>query len=158
MGLLEALSYIVTILGLPTAVFVIWQEERRRRANQEAELHRTLSAEYDGFLRLILENSDLLLFRPDGPLSDLTAEQGERRDVIFRMLISLFEKAFIILYVEEMAADAARRWSSWEDDMREWCRREDFRAILPELLEGEDDAFSLYILALAKEEASDPAD
>ncbi|MEM6933861.1 MAG: hypothetical protein AAF526_09775 [Pseudomonadota bacterium] len=150
---LEALSYIVTILGLPTAVYVIWQEERRRRAHQEAELHRNLSAEYDAFLRLILENSDLLLFWPDGPQPELTREQVERRDVVFRMLISLFEKAFIILYLEEMGADAARRWRSWEDDMREWCRREDFRAVLPEFLEGEDDEFSLYILALAREEA-----
>jgi hypothetical protein len=33
--------------------------------------------------------------------------------------------------------------------MREWCRREDFRALLPVLLEGEDVAFCAYIQALA---------
>jgi hypothetical protein len=52
-----------------------------------------------------------------------------------------------------MGRDARRRWLSWEDDMREWCRREDFRAVLPELLEGEDDAFSQHILAIAQPEA-----
>jgi hypothetical protein len=33
--------------------------------------------------------------------------------------------------------------------MREWCKREDFCAALPNLLEGEDPDFSAYIRALA---------
>ena len=48
-----------------------------------------------------------------------------------------------------MEGDARRRWLSWEDDMIEWCRREDFKRSLPELLEGEDDEFSKYLLQLA---------
>jgi hypothetical protein len=70
------------------------------------------------------------------------------------MLVSLFEKAYIILYSEDMGRDARRRWLSWEDDMREWCRREDFRAALPQLLEGEDDEFSKHILRIAQAEAA----
>ena len=58
---LEAMSYIVTILGFPTAIFVIWREEQLRRNNEMSELHRNLSEEYDNFLRLVMENSDLLL-------------------------------------------------------------------------------------------------
>ena len=42
-----------------------------------------------------------------------------------------------------------RRWLSWEDYMRQWCTRGDFRALLPVLLEGEDPEFSTYIRALA---------
>ena len=38
--------------------------------------------------------------------------------------------------------------------MREWCRRADFRAALPELLEGEDDAFSKQILQISQAEAT----
>jgi hypothetical protein len=68
------------------------------------------------------------------------------------MLVSLFEKAYIILYDDDMGRDARRRWLSWEDDMREWCRKNDFKDILPDLLEGEDDQFSAYILAVAKSE------
>ena len=151
---LEALSYIVTILGLPMAIFVFVNEERKRRANEENELHRHLSEEYDNFLRLVMDNADLLLLsrsRPPQPLSD---EQKERTEVVFRMLVSLFEKAYIILYEDSMTGDARRRWLSWEDDMREWCRKEDFRAALPALLEGEDDAYSRYILKIADEEAA----
>ena len=154
---LEALSYLVTILGLPGAIAVFVYEHRRRLANEENEIHRNLSEEYDNFLRLVLDNADLLLLRRAGPPPDLSEEQQERREIIFRMLLSLFEKAYIILYDDDMGRDARRRWLSWEDDMREWCRKADFQTALPGLLDGEDDLFSDYILALARAEASTAA-
>ncbi len=153
MDWLEALSYAVTILGFPAAIGVFVYEHRQRLANEENEIHRNLSEEYDNFLRLVLDNADLLLLRRAGAAPELSDEQLERREIIFRMLLSLFEKAYIILYDEGMGRDARRRWLSWEDDMREWCRRKDFQTVLPELLEGEDDQFSAYILALARSEA-----
>ncbi len=150
---LEGLSYAVTILGFPIAIFVFIHEERRRLANDENELHRNLSEEYDNYLRLVLDNADLLLLRRSTSPQALTEEQLERREVIFRMLVSLFEKAYIILYNEDMSREAQRRWLSWEDDIRGWCRKEDYRAVLPDLLEGEDDAFSRYIRRIAETEA-----
>ncbi len=149
---LEALSYIVTILGFPVAIFVFVYEHRRRLANEESELHRNLSEEYDNFLRLVLDNADLLLLKRSGPPPTFTEEQSERKDILFRMLVSLFEKAYIILYDINMKRDARRRWLSWEDDMREWCRRDDFRTALPALLEGEDDEFSRHIQEIARTE------
>ncbi len=146
---LEGLSYVITILGFPAAIFVFVYEHRKGTANDENEIHRQLSAEYDNFLKLVLDNSDLLLLRPVQQRDQLSEEQEERRDIIFRMLVSLFEKAFIILYDQNLSGDARRRWSSWEDDMREWCRRDEFRNALPAMLEGEDDAFSRHILAIA---------
>ncbi len=148
---LEALSYVVTILGFPTAILVFIYEHRRRLGNEENELHRHLSEEYDNFLRLVLDNADLLLLRASNVPPTLSEEQLERREIIYRMLVSLFEKAYIILYYENMKPDAKRRWMSWEDDMTEWCRKREFVALLPELLEGEDDAFSRHILAIAKD-------
>jgi len=150
---LEALSYIVTILGFPVAIFVFVYEHRRRLANEESELHRNLSEEYDNFLRLVLDNADLLLLKRSDPPPAFTEEQSERKDILFRMLVSLFEKAYIILYDINMKRDARRRWLSWEDDMREWCRRDDFRTALPALLEGEDDEFSRHIQEIARTEA-----
>lgn len=150
---LEALSYIVTILGFPAAVFVIWREERLRRKNEMSELHRNLSEEYDNFLRLVMENSDLLLLSRSSLPEPVSEEQRERTEVIFRMLVSLFEKAFIILHTDDMEGDARRRWSSWEDDMNEWCRRPDFRQSLPNLLEGEDEEFIRYLLNLSETNA-----
>jgi hypothetical protein len=66
------------------------------------------------------------------------------------MLISLFERAYLLLYEERMSAKQARRWNSWEDYIGEWCRRQDFRANLPKLLHGEDPSFVLYVQRLAE--------
>jgi hypothetical protein len=158
MNWLEALSYVVTILGFPAAIFVFMYEQRQRLANEESELHRNLSEEYDNFLRLVLDNSDLLLLKRSVPPPDLTEEQLERKEVIFRMLVSLFEKAYIILFDENMNRDARRRWRSWEDDMREWCHRDDFRKALSDLLEGEDEEFSRHIMRIADSEVQRAAE
>jgi hypothetical protein len=154
MTMLEALTYVVTILGFPIGIYVFLVQQRRARQHEESALHRTLSEEYDSFLRLALENADLQLFRGGMAQGELSVEQRERQLILFRILVSVFEKAFIILYDEQMSPDTRRMWLSWEDDMREWCARPEFRAHLEALLEGEDDQFSRHIRAIAAAEAA----
>jgi hypothetical protein len=80
----------------------------------------------------------------------LSEEQKERQFIIFSMLISLFERAYLLLFEDDMSPKQARRWNSWEDYIGEWCRRPDFRANLPKLLHGEDPSFVLYVQRLAE--------
>jgi hypothetical protein len=74
--------------------------------------------------------------------------------IIFSMLVSLFERAYLLLYDEAMSPKRARRWRSWEDYMREWYRRRDFQSLLPQLLPGEDPQFAQYIRQLAERETT----
>lgn len=150
----ELLSYVVTIVGLPFAIAVFLFEQRRQRQNDEGELHQRLSDEYAGFLKLVLEHSDLQMLRRDAASIPLTDEQHERKRVLFDFLVSLFERAYILVYEEKMSKQTQRLWQSWEDYMRVWCRREDFRAVLPELLEGEDEDFVRHIRKIAAIERS----
>jgi len=145
----EILSYIVTVVGLPMAILVFIYEQRRERQNEEEEIFQRLSDEYREFLKLALDNADLHLLRREGARHDLTEEQKERRFVIFGILVSLFERAYLLVYEENMNKQARRMWQSWEDYMREWVRRADFRGALPQLLEGEDPEFTAYIRRLA---------
>ncbi len=69
--------------------------------------------------------------------------------VLFEILISLFERAYLTAYSDAMTPPQRRRGHSWDDFMREWCRREDFRAALPTLLQGEDLDFASYIRTIA---------
>lgn len=73
--------------------------------------------------------------------------------VLFEILVSLFERAYILVYEERMDKEELRLWASWEDYMREWCRRRDFREALPALLRGEDPDFAAYIRRLAEQES-----
>jgi hypothetical protein len=71
--------------------------------------------------------------------------------VLFEILISLFERAYLLAYEDKMTGKQLRRWRSWDDYMREWCEREDFRKLLPKLLQGEDPDFCAYIENILKE-------
>ncbi|MFN3408536.1 MAG: hypothetical protein ACK45B_06060 [Limisphaerales bacterium] len=150
----EALSYVVTIFGLPMAIIVFIYEQRRQRQNEEEEIYQRLSDEYTSFLKLVLANPDLQLLRRQSAPRTLTDEQIERKTAIFNILISLFERAYLLVYEEKMDKQTRRLWQSWEDYMREWCRREDFRAALPELLQGEDEDFCNHIRRIAAEAAA----
>lgn len=147
----EQWSYVVTVIGLPLAIFVFIFEQRKERDNEDEEVYQRLSDSYQDFLRVALDNADLRLFSPPCGGSP-TSEQIERKRIILSMLISLFERAYLLLYDDGMASRQRRRWSSWEDYMLEWCRRPDFRDALPDLLQGEDPAFVRYIRALAERE------
>lgn len=148
----ELLSYIVTVVGLPLAIAVFVFEQRKERNNEEEEVYQLLSDNYQEFLRVALEHPDLRLFASEETPA-LSQEQRERMFIIFSMLISLFERAYLLLYEGHMNQKQLRRWRSWEDYMGEWCNRADFRAALPALLRGEDPEFADYIQKLA---ASNP--
>lgn len=149
----EVLSYIVTVIGLPLAIFVFIYEQWKERENEEEEVYQLLSDNYQDFLKVTLDNPDLRLFSAE-ETPDLTDEQKERMFIIFTMLISLFERAYLLLYEENMSTKKRRRWRSWEDYMREWCQRADFRGLLPVLLRGEDPEFISYLQKLDTREPS----
>ncbi len=144
----EMLSYLVTIVGLPLAIVTYVLEQRKERQNEEEEIFQRLSDEYREFLKLVLDNSDLHLLRREGRQVQLTDDQAERRQAIFGILISLFERAYLLVYEERMSRHTRRMWQSWEDYIREWLRRAEFREALPILLDGEDPEFTSYIRQL----------
>lgn len=149
----ELLSYVVTIVGLPLAIYVFALEQRKERQTEEEAIHQRLSDEYNSFLKLVIDNADLQLLSREGVHAELSAEQRERKQAIFGILVALFERAYILVYEEAMDKQRRRLWQSWEDYMRDWCKRRDFRQALPELLEGEDPEFARHIFRLAGLEA-----
>ena len=153
---LETLSYLVTVIGLPFAVLVYLRDQRKERDNDEEEQYQHLSDAYNDFLKVVLANADLRL-RSASALPDPTPEQSERMLVVFDMLISLFERAYLVAYKPDMALEEQRRWNSWDDFMREWIRRDDFHNALPQLLRGEDPQFQAYLTQLVREERGDGA-
>ncbi len=144
----ELASFVVTVFGLPAAMLIFIFEQHKERENEEENVYQLLSDNYQDFLKITLENSDLRLFSPD-ETPELSDEQKERMQIIFNMLISLFERAYLLLYEDDMSDKQRRRWSSWEDYMLEWLSRGDFRSLLPVLLRGEDPGFVAHINRLA---------
>jgi hypothetical protein len=100
---------------------------------------------------VVLEHPDLHLFSSSAT-PDLTPQQRERMLVIFDMLMSLFERAYLTAWQQTMNEPQARRWAVWEDFMREWIRRDDFYATAEQLLLGEDPEFQAYFRKLLIDE------
>ncbi len=147
----ELASFVVTTLGLPLAIFFFMYEQRKERANEEEEVYQMLSNAYTDFLKVVIDNPDLHL-TTQASTADLTPEHRERMLIIFDMLMSLFERAYLTAWQPNMSERQRRRWAVWEDFMREWLRRDDFYANFERLLVGEDPDFVVYIRRLAAEE------
>jgi hypothetical protein len=147
----EVASYVVTVIGLPMAIGIFFFEQRKERANEEAEVYQLLANAYTDFCKVILDHPDLHLFT-NAATPDLSPEQRERMLVIFDMLMSLFERAYLTAWQPRMNAAQTRRWAVWEDFMREWIRRDDFYASAEPLLLGEDPEFQAYFRRLLIDE------
>ena len=147
-GTWELLSYVVTTIGLPLAILVFLYEQKKERDNEEEEVYQLLSDNYQDFLKIALDHPDLHLFsaradaRAQRRAARAHADHLQHADLAVRARVPLAVRA-------EDEQRQQRRWLSWEDYMREWCRRGEFRALLPVLLEGEDAEFGAYIRALA---------
>jgi hypothetical protein len=141
----ELLSYIITVVGLPFAIAVFLWEQRKERQNDDEELHQRLAETYADFLKLVLDNADLRLLRNQPGEAEFTEEQKERRHALFGILVSIFERAYVMVYEPNMNRQRRRLWQTWDDYILEWCGRADFRAALPELLRGEDPEFADYV-------------
>lgn len=150
----EFLSYLVTVLGLPIALFAIWREMRAERRNElkeieqrEDEIYVELSQQYSAFLESALDNLDLDLLGQASAPPTLTAQQMQKRAVYFEMLIALFERAYILLYEPGMNGASARRWRSWDDYIAWWLAKPEFRAYVAVNLDGEDADFAAHVRA-----------
>ncbi len=151
LDLWQLLANVVTCFGLPLAIYTFVLEQRKERDNEDEEVYQLLSDAYIDFLKLVLQHSDLKL-RTRTATPNLSDEQQERMQVLFEILISLFERAYLTAYSDSMTPQQKRRWHSWDDFMREWCLRDDFKSALPNLLHGEDIDFANYITRIASEQ------
>jgi hypothetical protein len=145
----EMASYVAIVLGLPYAILLFMYESYRERQIENEEIYQKLAEEYAKFANLLIQNADLRLMTGSIPESLLSPEQKERKKIIFDMLVALFERAFILVYQKRMDRQTKRLWATWEDYIRFWCRREDFRAVLTDLLVGEDPQFVEYIRGIS---------
>ena len=136
----EFLSYIATVVGIPLALGVFMFEEKKERQAEQEEIYEKLMEHYSRIQEKLFEHPEL--DQHDAPLSNL--EDARRQYIVYEMLISLFERAFILLYGETDPA-YKRMWNSWEDYIAEWLARPNFRAHLPKLMQGEDPDFTAYM-------------
>jgi hypothetical protein len=122
---LEALSYLVTILGVPGAVYLFWNELRQQRRARESEAYNTLAEKYGEYIKLCLDRPELDTF--EWSASEHAEDADIRRErMMMTYLMTLFERAYF-MYRDQSPAFRRRQWAGWEEYIDEWCTRPAFR-------------------------------
>ncbi|MCC7305865.1 MAG: hypothetical protein IT558_06355 [Alphaproteobacteria bacterium] len=140
----EFLSYAATVVGIPMALWAFLHEERKERLAEQEEIYDKLMDHYDDILARLFEHPEL--DQHEKPMED--PESRRQQKILYEMLVTLFERAFILLYGEK-ETEYLRMWNSWEDYIKLWTNRPNFREALPELMLGEDIDFVSYMSRLS---------
>jgi hypothetical protein len=125
--ILEIGSFIMTILGVPFAILVYRGEKRKERLAREAETYNAVNDKYNEFLRLCLEHSYINIYDDaNANFHRYSKEEQARAVVLFDILVSIFERAFI-LYKDHHDTIREAQWKGWDAFMNSWMKRHDFR-------------------------------
>lgn len=138
--IMELLSYVATVIGIPLAIATFIHQEKKERQSEQEEIYDSLMDHYSEIQEKLFEYPEL--DQHDTSLTD--PEAARRQQILYEMLVSLFERAFILLYGETDPA-YTRMWNSWLDYIDLWSNRPNFRAALPFMMRGEDPDFTAFM-------------
>jgi hypothetical protein len=123
----ELTSYIVVVLGVPIGLFQYHQAKVRERQEREARVFDAVSASYLDFQRTCLQYPFLDVFDiPDASPTALSPAQQKEELIAFAMLFSIFERAYL-LYLANQTPVTEAQWQGWDQHVRGYFRRENFR-------------------------------
>lgn len=162
--ILEALANLVTIVGLPFAIRVLIRERRlereemmRDRKQREERAFDELDDKYVEFMRLCAAHPNLDVL--EIPLSgDDEPSEGRLRaeHALLAILISLFERAYLMIFENQDSSFRERQWTGWESLMRSYARRPGFRRVWDSIGHQFDRGFGEHMAGLLKQTSVTP--
>lgn len=137
---MEFFSYVATVVGIPLAIVIFSLQEKKERRIEQQEIYDKLMGHYTEIQNKLFDHPELDIH--DKPLENI--EDARRQYILYEMVVSLFERSFILLHGED-DPDYLRMWNSWVDYIKQWLVHKNFRDALPRLMEGEDKDFVAYM-------------
>lgn len=134
--LLEILSLIATTLGVPIAIAIFFNEKRKERRDREYGTYNALDDKYLDFLNLCLLNMDLGIYEKAD--KELSEEQQLRSNIIFDVLISILERAYL-MYQGHSDQIRKSQWVGWNSYIEDWMNYNRFRIAWETLLNSQFD-------------------
>jgi len=123
---LDAFSKIIVILGLPIAYLQYRRTKRKEKKDREYGTYNSLDEKFLEFQKLCLHYSYLNVFDiPDKEPQKLNQIQEKDELIIFTMLFSIFERAYL-LYADQSTSIKKRQWSGWDAYIKSFCERDNF--------------------------------
>lgn len=126
---LEMTTYVITILGVPFALYMYIDEQKTQRAEREYGTYDALDDKYIELQQLCLQYSKLDIF--DTPFENpnkLSEEEQKQEEAILLIRVSIFERAFL-MYQREANQAKKDQWDGWKIEIIEWLERKNFNEI-----------------------------
>lgn len=127
----EILANIATLLGVPIAIWLFANEKRRERLDREYGTYDALDEKYIDYLKLCLEHPNLDVY--DYTKSEIDQflykknQKIEKNELIlFTILISIFERSFL-MYKDQSTALKKEQWAGWDEYIKDYASRDNFR-------------------------------
>lgn len=127
---------------------------KKEQQDREYGTYDALDEKYLQFLNLCFTHPELDIFeKPDAAPRPLSEEQKKQELIALTMLTSICERAYL-MYSDQSTALKRRQWSGWDEFIRGYCQRENFRRALAQTGEGFDLGFQQYIRRVLAEAES----
>ena len=144
---LEVATFVITILGVPAAIFIYVKEQRLQREEREYGTFDALDNKYIEIQQLCLDYPELDIFdTPYESPQELTEPQKKQEEAILLIRISLFERAYL-MYQRAPTKAKNDQWLGWDVEIKEWLDRDNFRKVWDEHGEYYDQDFYTYLNA-----------
>jgi hypothetical protein len=148
---LDSLVKITQLIGIPVGIAVYGMKSRKERIAREYATYDSLDVKYVEFLKLCLAHPDLDVADTPRPNPNSTPEQIHRERLLFSILISMMERAYL-MYKDTSSEVRRKQWIGWNAYIHHWCGRQNFATAMPFLARDFDVGFREYLLAATAEE------
>jgi hypothetical protein len=141
----ELASFCAQILGIPGAILAYWFTRKHDREEREREAYGVANDKYLEYLKLCLEHPSVDAF--EVLEADANDDKAKTRTIIFAVLISAMESAFLHYHG---ASDQvrAKQWKGWDSYIAAWLRDPRFEHVWAELGIQYDDDFVKHVNTL----------
>lgn len=126
---LNIISQLTIIFGFPIVISQYLIAKKKEKKDREYGTYNSLDEKYLEFQKLCLEFPRLDIFdiQDYGPSRELSVEEKKQELILFTILFSIFERAFL-LYYDQNSEIKKRQWSGWNNYINCYCNRENFRS------------------------------
>jgi hypothetical protein len=126
MPYLDFATKVIVICGFPLAYLQYHKAKKKEKQDREYGTYNSLDEKYIEFQKMCLQRPYLDIYDiADATPKKLTEEQKKEELILFTMLFSIFERAYL-LYSDQKSEIKKKQWSGWDIYIKSYCTRENF--------------------------------
>jgi len=150
-NVLEAISYVIVIASIPTAIISYYVTNKKEREAIEYGTFDSLDDKFIEFQLLCLEKPYLNIFDvEDEHPAVLTPEQKKEELIAYSVLFAIFERAYV-MYKARGFRKSESQWKGWVEVMHVYAQRGNYREAWTLNGFGWDTNFEVFMNRLIQE-------